>query len=117
MGDPGASANAGAKEIVMVRPSGLTFALALAAGLLGVVALIPPNPAAADSRTAVSDICGHKFEPGPIVDGHNRQPTPAEFEARIRQYSCSNTQCSPSAPSRNLAIAAKDKRFTPDNCF
>jgi hypothetical protein len=101
----------------MVRPSVITFALALAFGLLGVVALFPPSPAAADSRTAVSDVCGHKFEPGPIVNGHNRQPTPAEFEARIRQYSCSNTQCSPRAPSRNLAVAAKDTRFTPDNCF
>jgi hypothetical protein len=28
---------------------------------------------------------GHRFEPGPIVDGHHRQPTPLEFESRMRQ--------------------------------
>jgi hypothetical protein len=30
-------------------------------------------------------IIGHRFEPGPIVNGHNRQPTPAEIESRTQQ--------------------------------
>jgi hypothetical protein len=29
--------------------------------------------------------CRHRFEPGPIVNGHNRQPTPAEVESRTQQ--------------------------------
>jgi hypothetical protein len=28
---------------------------------------------------------GPRFLPGPIVGGHNRQPTQAEFEARMRE--------------------------------
>jgi hypothetical protein len=28
---------------------------------------------------------GHRFEPGPIVGGHNRQPTVREFQARMAQ--------------------------------
>jgi hypothetical protein len=27
----------------------------------------------------------HQFEPGPIVNGHHRQPTPGEVEARTQQ--------------------------------
>ncbi len=48
-----------------------------------------PGPAAAHNLSeakferAVS--CGHRFVPGPIVDGHNRQPTRAEFEARMQE--------------------------------
>ena len=30
-------------------------------------------------------VLGHRFEPGPIVNGHNRQPTPREIEARTQQ--------------------------------
>jgi hypothetical protein len=28
---------------------------------------------------------GHRFEPGPIVNGHHRQPTPGEIKARTQQ--------------------------------
>ena len=30
-------------------------------------------------------ITWHRFEPGPIVNGHHRQPTPGEVEARTRE--------------------------------
>lgn len=30
-------------------------------------------------------IIGHRFEPGPIVNGHTRQPTAAEIESRTQQ--------------------------------
>jgi hypothetical protein len=30
-------------------------------------------------------ITGHLFEPGPIVNGHNRQPTQAEIDERTRE--------------------------------
>jgi hypothetical protein len=50
-----------------------------------------PAQAAADGREGAQFdrtepcIAGHRFEPGPIVDGHYRQPTRAEFEARTRE--------------------------------
>ena len=38
-------------------------------------------------QLAESESCvvGHRFEPGPNVDGHHRQPTPLEFDARMRE--------------------------------
>jgi hypothetical protein len=63
--------------------------LTLAYGLLVVLAVVQADSAvAADSegqQSAAGRVCGHKFEPGPIVDNHYRQPTPAEFEARMRE--------------------------------
>ena len=41
----------------------------------GAIALEAPNPCAA----------GHRFEPGPIMEGHNRQPTVREFQARMQE--------------------------------
>jgi hypothetical protein len=54
-----------------------------------VIAVATPSLAAVDYGAEPNfegtHVCGHKFEPGPIVDGHNRQPTPAEFAARTRE--------------------------------
>ena len=65
------------------------FAPTLVLALFAVIAVATPSLAAADdggeSNFAGTHVCGHKFEPGPFVDGHNRQPTPAEFAARIRE--------------------------------
>jgi hypothetical protein len=75
----------------MVAPSKrIVAALALACGVSAMLAVARPAPASADSEGTQSDrtqpcIVGHRFEPGPIVDGHYRQPTPAEFEARTRE--------------------------------
>jgi hypothetical protein len=50
-----------------------------------------PSPAAAEDRDAIPlqartpCTVGHLFEPGPIVGGHNHQPTIREFQARIAQ--------------------------------
>lgn len=69
----------------MADPSKTIPALALLWGLLGVAT---PGTAAADSlgqTKSIAYVCGHGFEPGPIVNGHNRQPTPAEFEARTQE--------------------------------
>jgi hypothetical protein len=30
-------------------------------------------------------IAGHQFEPGPIVNGHHRQPTQGEIDSRTRE--------------------------------
>jgi hypothetical protein len=66
-------------------------ALTLASGLAAIVAVAQPSPAAAHDSEATQSmaiepcVTGYRFEPGPIVDGHNRQPTPREFEARLRE--------------------------------
>jgi hypothetical protein len=76
----------------MVTPSRqIVAALTLACGLAAMLAVAQPGSAAAtdgegtQSEGAQRCIVGHRFEPGPIVDGHNRQPTRAEFEARTRE--------------------------------
>jgi hypothetical protein len=69
----------------------IVTALTLACGLAAMLAIAQPGAAAAgDSEGTQPDgaqpcIIGHRFEPGPIVDGHNRQPTRPEFEARTRE--------------------------------
>ena len=74
----------------MVVPSkAIRFAVTLVCSLFTVIAVAPPSPAAADNlgeaKFEGTASCGHRFEPGPIVNGHNRQPTPAEFEARRQE--------------------------------
>ena len=70
----------------MVGPSRkIRFAVTLLYGLSAVIAVAAPRPAAAANSGEGSYVCGHRFEPGPIVNGHNRQPTPSEFEARTRE--------------------------------
>jgi hypothetical protein len=67
----------------MAGPSRTIPPLALLCGLLAVAS--PGSPAPTASAKPIAYVCGHGFEPGPIVNGHNRQPTPAEFEARTRE--------------------------------
>jgi hypothetical protein len=50
--------------------------------------LIPISVWAATPRTGDGPamcVIGHQFKPGPIVNGRSRQPTPREFEARMRE--------------------------------
>jgi len=66
-------------------------ALTLGCGLSAMLTITQPGWAGTDigegaqSVGAVPCVIGHRFELGPIVGGHNRQPTPAEFEARTRE--------------------------------
>jgi hypothetical protein len=59
--------------------------------LVALLAAARSNLAVAEDRGAISIrartacMVGHQFEPGPIVGGHNRQPTVREFQARIAQ--------------------------------
>jgi hypothetical protein len=59
--------------------------------IVALLAAARPGPAAADDRGAIPlqaripCMAGHRFEPGPIVGGHNRQPTVREFQARMAQ--------------------------------
>jgi len=88
-------------------------ALALACRMAAMLAVEQPGPAAAgDNEGAQPErtgpcIVGHRFEPGPIVDGHYRQPTPREFEARMRELRAlsQNSSCF----AQPLASKAGDK--------
>src|ERR1700720_3270599 len=55
---------------------------AVAAGLV----MIPAQAATMQTGDGTRPrITGHRFEPGPIVNGHHRQPTLGEVEARTQQ--------------------------------
>jgi hypothetical protein len=98
----------------------IVTALTLACGLSAMFAIAQPGSAAADdgkgtqSEGAQPCIVGHRFEPGPIVDGHNRQPTRAEFEARTRELRAltqrSSGSCFASPPSSAISDMASDTR-------
>jgi hypothetical protein len=81
------SANTGSIASVRFGPSLGAFIFAFVALLTAV----RPDPATAVDRGAIaiqaqtSCIVGHRFEPGPIVGGHNRQPTVPEFQERMAQ--------------------------------
>jgi hypothetical protein len=71
-----------------------TFKPSFGGSIFLIVALLAaarPVPAAADDRGAIPVqaqtpcMVRHRFEPGPIVGGHNRQPTVREFQARMAQ--------------------------------
>jgi hypothetical protein len=71
-----------------------TFKPSFGGSIFLIVALLAaarPDPAAASDRGAIPSqartpcVVGHRFEPGPIVGGHNRQPTVREFQARMAQ--------------------------------
>jgi hypothetical protein len=70
-----------------------TFKASFGGSVFLIVALLAaarPVPAAASDRGAIrlqarTPCIGHRFEPGPIVGGHNRQPTVREFQARMAQ--------------------------------
>jgi hypothetical protein len=58
---------------------------------LGLIVIFAGSAAAGTGNHAAPCVIGHRFEPGPIVNGHNRQPTPAEVEARTQQLRAWNT--------------------------
>jgi hypothetical protein len=71
-----------------------TFKPSFGGSIFLIVALLAaarPDPAAASDRGDIPlqartpCTVGHRFEPGPIVGGHNRQPTVREFQARMVQ--------------------------------
>jgi len=59
--------------------------------IIALLAAARPGPAVAENRGAIPlqartpCMVGHRFEPGAIAGGHNRQPTVREFEARMAQ--------------------------------
>jgi hypothetical protein len=74
----------------MVAPFRTSFGVSIFI-IVALLAAARPDPAAADDRGAIPlqaptpCMAGHRFEPGPIVGGHNRQPTVREFQARMAQ--------------------------------
>jgi hypothetical protein len=92
---------------MVARARRIVAASTLACGSMLAVALAGPAVAVdgAGTRTEMTRSCvvGYRFEPGPIVNGRNRQPTRAEFEARMRELrALSQTGAGPcSAPPRS----------------
>jgi hypothetical protein len=74
----------------MVAPFRTSFGLFIVV-IVALLAAARPDPAAAEDRGTIplqaptQCIVGHRFEPGPIVGGHNLQPTVREFQARMAQ--------------------------------
>jgi len=74
----------------MAVPFGGSFSAFIFA-LTAILAAAQANPAATENGVATlphaSNACiaGHRFEPGPILEGHNRQPTVREFQARMQE--------------------------------
>jgi hypothetical protein len=75
--------------IVRLGPSFTGFILALAAMLVAAQSDLTATQGrgAASLPAPSSCMIRHRFEPGPIVEGHNRQPTLREFHARMAQLS------------------------------
>ena len=77
----------GHKVLVPFRRSFGALIFALAAML----STARPDPATAENRRTIpiparsGCIVGHRFTPGPIEGGHNRQPTTPEFQVRMRE--------------------------------
>jgi hypothetical protein len=74
----------------MVVPFRRSFG-ALIFALAAMLAAAQPDTTAAEDRGAIllqprnACIVGHRFEPGPIAEGHNLQPTVREFQARMQE--------------------------------
>jgi hypothetical protein len=64
------------------------FLIATISVVARVVGLILMSARAATAQTddgPRSCMPGHRFEPGPVVNGHHRQPTQSEIEARTQE--------------------------------
>lgn len=74
----------------MVAPFRTSFGVFISV-IVALLAAARPDPAAAEDHGTIplqgrtQCMVGHRFEPGPIVGGHNRQPTLREFQARMAQ--------------------------------
>jgi hypothetical protein len=72
----------------MVAPFRASFGVSIFI-IVALLAAARPDSAAAEDRGAIPlqgrtpCMVRHRFEPGPIVGGHNRQPTVREFQARM----------------------------------
>jgi hypothetical protein len=100
----------------MVAPSRrILAALTLSCGLSsGILAVAQPGPATADVREGMQSagmapcVVGHRFEPGPIVAGHYRQPTRAEFEAQMQELKALSQRGAGSCAAPSHSTTADD---------
>ena len=74
----------------MAVPFGGSFS-ALVFALTAILVAARLDPAAAENGGGIplhapnTCVAGHRFQPGPILEGHNRQPTVREFQARMQE--------------------------------
>jgi hypothetical protein len=98
---------------MIARSRQIVTALTLACSLAATLAVAQPSPAAADdgggsqSEGTAPCVVGHRFEPGPIVAGHNRQPTPREFEERMRELQALSQRGTGSCSAPPLSSTAR----------
>jgi hypothetical protein len=64
----------------------------LVALALSLIMISAGDAQAQSGERTVPCITGHRFEPGPIVNGHHRQPTSGEIESRTQQLRAWSTQ-------------------------
>jgi hypothetical protein len=94
----------------MTKPRLAAFAIAL-------LVVSAPDMMARASVTPAPCTIWHRFVPGPIVNGHRRQPTPAEVEARLRELEAlrkKNPGACPTAPqgAKSIALGRLDPSST-----
>jgi hypothetical protein len=106
-------------RVVPFRRSFSAFIFSLSAML----AAVQSDPTVAEDRGAIpysqeqsGCIVGHPFWPGPIVGGHNRQPTIQEFQGRTREllelkqtdaYRCAGSPVGDEAIARPSVIGGR----------
>jgi hypothetical protein len=99
---------------MIARSRQIVTALTLACSLAATLAVAQPSPAAADDGGGIQSegtapcVVGHRFEPGPIVAGHYRQPTRAEFEERTRELRALSQRSAGSCSAQQLSSTAGD---------
>ncbi len=80
----------------------------LVAFAIGLLVICTPLVMARASAVPAPCAVWHRFVPGPIVNGHRRQPTPGEVEARLRELEAlrkMNPATCPAMPLSANAIA------------
>jgi hypothetical protein len=81
--EPRASERASQFDHLLARSlAAMIFVTVLALGVLLICSWAAMAQPGGGTRPCFA---GHLFEPGPIVNGHNRQPTQAEIDERTRE--------------------------------
>jgi hypothetical protein len=81
----------------------------LVALALSLIMISAGDTQAQPGEGTVPCITGHRFGPGPIVNGHHRQPTSGEIESRTQQLRAWSTKGARSC----LAASAGSETFMP----
>src|ERR1700761_5903570 len=73
---------------------------------VGLVLMSAAHAVAQTNDRTESCPVGHRFEPGPIMSGHHRQPTLGEVEARTQQLRLWNKVNAGSCPATPVPVGS-----------